>query len=524
MRVQVVFQGGGAKVAALLAVGHVVQELAAGNRIELTRVAGTSAGAIVAALLASGADFDQVREDLMAVGDAGFRRMFPRRWFSTYVTRAARGKPFYDMSHLRAILEKDDYGLKGKTIGDFQAPDLQVTVADVTVGRKVVAGTANVVDTILDSCALPFVFRTAGALKDNPHLDGGLCENLPADRLLAERVSHGEVIAVSFEEPTARPRPTNPLSFAACLLELAIDNAVRRAARDVGEQSVHRIKTKLTTFSFDSVCADGLSDDPCNRVRLEARAWFDAWLVSRATSARRAYSGMPTDELMRRVDVVYRSLESDVEFVSSALVVTANCVGGHKDGDGAPLPDDVEYITRVRPLDVPLRCLKQSLGSSTGAVTRESEWIVEAFDGSQITDFVAVPSRDSEIDPHFQSLVLFFSNPLPPGQTYTVRRREAIDGAMRALTEGKQDYLGNKNTRANATFGAMFLILQVPNSHRVSHASYDDSEVPGQILTPGEISKAVPGLPTLGFSAYGWRADNVAPQKWFRAWATVAKA
>ena len=55
-KIQFAFQGGGAKLASLLAVAEYLQELEKRNEIVITRVAGTSAGAIVAVLLAAEVD------------------------------------------------------------------------------------------------------------------------------------------------------------------------------------------------------------------------------------------------------------------------------------------------------------------------------------------------------------------------------------------------------------------------------------------------------------------------------------
>ncbi len=52
IKIQVAFQGGGAKFAALLAVVETLQELQKSGDIEVTRVSGASAGAIAAAILA----------------------------------------------------------------------------------------------------------------------------------------------------------------------------------------------------------------------------------------------------------------------------------------------------------------------------------------------------------------------------------------------------------------------------------------------------------------------------------------
>jgi len=49
--IQVVFQGGGAKLCVLMAVCEVLQEYQTDNRIKINRLAGSSAGAIAAAML-----------------------------------------------------------------------------------------------------------------------------------------------------------------------------------------------------------------------------------------------------------------------------------------------------------------------------------------------------------------------------------------------------------------------------------------------------------------------------------------
>lgn len=51
--IQVVFQGGGAKLASLMAVCEVLQDSQKAGKIEITRTAGSSAGAISAVMLVS---------------------------------------------------------------------------------------------------------------------------------------------------------------------------------------------------------------------------------------------------------------------------------------------------------------------------------------------------------------------------------------------------------------------------------------------------------------------------------------
>lgn len=62
--IQVVFQGGGAKLCLLMAVAEVLQQYQSAGRIEIKRVAGSSAGAIVAIMLASGKPIGTYKAEL----------------------------------------------------------------------------------------------------------------------------------------------------------------------------------------------------------------------------------------------------------------------------------------------------------------------------------------------------------------------------------------------------------------------------------------------------------------------------
>ena len=65
-KMQLAIQGGGARLALLMAAASPIQKLIRDEKIELTRVVGTSAGAIVAAFLAADVDIETFREVLLA--------------------------------------------------------------------------------------------------------------------------------------------------------------------------------------------------------------------------------------------------------------------------------------------------------------------------------------------------------------------------------------------------------------------------------------------------------------------------
>lgn len=64
LRIQVAFQGGGAKIFALIAAAEVLKSFEREGRIEVTRIAGTSAGALVGTLYAAGVEPAVMRSEL----------------------------------------------------------------------------------------------------------------------------------------------------------------------------------------------------------------------------------------------------------------------------------------------------------------------------------------------------------------------------------------------------------------------------------------------------------------------------
>src|SRR5687767_9462058 len=106
IKCQLAIQGGGAKLVALLAAMEAVQNLQDEGRIQVTRVAGTSAGAIVAALFAAETDLAAARTRLVRTFGNDVARFFPPPTIMKLVrTTWWSGKPLWNETDLRPILE-----------------------------------------------------------------------------------------------------------------------------------------------------------------------------------------------------------------------------------------------------------------------------------------------------------------------------------------------------------------------------------------------------------------------------------
>lgn len=102
--IQVVFQGGGAKLCLLMAVAEVLQKYQSAGRIEVRRVAGSSAGAIAAVMLASGKPVETYRAELKSIADKYLKSTKTSSWLGAW--RVFRGGPYFKELYWRTSSKK----------------------------------------------------------------------------------------------------------------------------------------------------------------------------------------------------------------------------------------------------------------------------------------------------------------------------------------------------------------------------------------------------------------------------------
>jgi predicted acylesterase/phospholipase RssA len=213
-KLQFAFQGGGAKFIAMLPVAAAINEFARAGKITVSAVAGTSAGAICAALLAADCDFDALRTYLQRNGDSHLKDLVEdlpdlsplssvkrmdlrsfwriRRPLLYIVPRVFKGYPilneeafvkFIDtiFSFCRKPPEQYD------DISTFDSPKLFLTVTNIVnqIGRIVDRG--DLKQSVIDSCSIPIVLRSFRYLNVSNFVDGGLSDNLPVGCLLQDQ-------------------------------------------------------------------------------------------------------------------------------------------------------------------------------------------------------------------------------------------------------------------------------------------------------------------------------------------------
>lgn len=199
MRVNAVFEGGGVKGIAL--VGAI--QAAEAHDVTFHRLAGTSAGAIVAACLAAGYSAEELKRVILATPFSSFLRNGPAfQWLGPF-TRMMFKKGLYSGGVLEQWI-RDLLRAKGvRTFGDLPEGKLRIIASDITNGKLLVLpqdlsdygmkpSSFDVARAVRMSASIPYFFdpviiRYATAdtakvsrKKMNAYIvDGGLLSNFP---------------------------------------------------------------------------------------------------------------------------------------------------------------------------------------------------------------------------------------------------------------------------------------------------------------------------------------------------------
>ncbi|WP_209325673.1 patatin-like phospholipase family protein [Brevibacterium renqingii] len=285
-----VLEGGGAKLPGL--VGAVESLAAAGY--DFHRIAGTSAGAIVGALAASGISADEVRRRVFEQDFAEFEDLSPAFRITPWLGKVQGllfHKGMYLGDALRDFLAETLAEQGVRTWGDLRLPDpgsaippersyrLVVIVSDVSRGRMlrlpwdyedslgVEADGQSVAEAVCASAASPFFFRPR-SLPARPSTaggasvlgaDGGLLSNFPVDVFdrkdsrPARWPTFGVMLSAR-RTPAAQWRPNaSTFEYARSLLSTMLNAHDRRHIDDpsVTERTIFVDTTGHSSTDFD---------------------------------------------------------------------------------------------------------------------------------------------------------------------------------------------------------------------------------------------------------------------------------
>jgi len=221
-RVVLVLSGGGMKAMAQVGVLRAMDEAG----VKPTEIVGTSAGALVGALVASGLAYEEIVPRVFGVGRRELAAL--ARWsvLARGLSAASVLKPQPMRDLLRGLLPVHAFAA-------LRLP-LRVTAVDVDSGELVVFGSGGrtdctVVEAVLASMALP-VYLPPVVIGGRRFVDGGLLEVLPLD--VAAAIPADLVVAVDVGPVAAAPPPgtlLGPALLAAHDRAMAVTMAAQRA-------------------------------------------------------------------------------------------------------------------------------------------------------------------------------------------------------------------------------------------------------------------------------------------------------
>jgi NTE family protein len=191
--VGLVLGGGGARGLAHLGVLRILEA----NGIPVHRIAGTSMGAIIGALYASGVSLDAMEAEVRQGGKL-------TRFIRLVDFEMREGSYLFKGNRIRKLLAQ--YIGEERQFSDLRLPFAAVTV-DLLTGQEVVLREGSVVDAVRASMAVPGVFAPV-EMGNMMLADGGVLNNVPVD--VARQMGANVVIAVDVLPDFGPNRPGEP--------------------------------------------------------------------------------------------------------------------------------------------------------------------------------------------------------------------------------------------------------------------------------------------------------------------------
>jgi predicted acylesterase/phospholipase RssA len=514
-KIQLALQGGGAKIYGLLAAMHAVEALQTKGILQVTRVAGTSAGAIVGALFAAGIPMVELTNALL--GDSGKRLVKSFRFPNKLVlgSNIVFGTPFWKTDLLEKIIDSFLSPLKIRKFSDIKRKtgiDVVVMAADLGESGSVrCEGNHSVVQSLMNSAGLPFCFRTWSAKGAAPvHVDGGICENLPIGELKREEATEGKIVAFTF--PFVRPgAPSDLKTFAMALLDTAINNSMNRAKSALNETSIFEIPTNLGTFEFERAIREGKGAE-FELIQLKTDKFLQD-LVATAEDQKEIIQDNPWTETNRTAVRIIESIgrvynaqhaNSKFKYITCRFAVTVKAMLPDTDLHYSE-PDIITYSSTFRPLDEAIYCLTTAISQPPKLkdYLGRTNWELRD-ERNQLVKSTPIPSRNPNKPTDWE--IIHFLDPViqPNDGVFKLKFYDEAYNFMEPLVTSRQDELVFFPRRAAGSVDRLELILNIPLTSPGVKMVAKDGPQSGRKMKEEELTDTPPG-----YYSVGWVGENV---------------
>lgn len=525
IKVQLAIQGGGAKIVALMAVLEALDNLK--DRIEVTKIVGTSAGALAGAFFASNSvnkvvsgwragDFAPLLSSLAPPKGGIF---WPKSL--AWALALYRNEPIWKTDKLRDYLsgilstgtpktEIRDFA-KLKSIRNIELYAITTHLQDRRAKQSSMED--GLVSTLLESAGLPFFFRKWDPTGQNyVVVDGGICDNLPTAKILGASAANEVPVCITFEDPPVADPQNDFLSFSKALFDSAIDYSTEKSLSQF--PNTLAISTSIRTFDFQAaIRALGVGTEEVSEyaaIQKQAAQWFmdlhakvnDRRMQNAVSESISLLHPWQTDNptakaLMRDIYTAISAQHESRLFCLHAVEYRAT-LDSLNDSNS---PDVLTYTMEFEPGDEPLQCYWMGVSDSeTGELTSASELTVTSIDNGAFIPHVRIPVINPEF-PAGRYQAVFFTPPLVAGCRYRLVQTEVGRGLLQNLHKNGMDNLGvDPSSRVLGAIGEVRLIVDVPTVRCKKHFMLTP-HLTNKGKNPKSESHSIPGYQSYTVSA-----------------------
>jgi predicted acylesterase/phospholipase RssA len=511
---QFVFQGGGAKLGALVAAGEAVHEQRGDLDFRISSVSGTSAGAIAACMLASGR-MPQLRERLRGIAQTHVKGIVRSPSLVSLGWNLWRGNPLYDVKAYKRFLD-DLFTLadeKFERLRDLRGCDeILIHAVDIHdrrpfVFRKSQNGDMRIVDALFNSSALPFIFRSYKA--EQCVMDGGVANNFPCADLLAATHA-GSVLGFSFEPQGYSEEISGVGQFAAAIVSTMMDNATFNAVEALRKNGhVCFIKTKRKTLDFEEAIKDDLAGSNFVAIKDQAKDF----LKSACAEIRRHQFVTSPDKFIEKVLQLYRTYAGQQVIHASRVLIryTSNSLDQRN-----PNIDDSRAIELEFTASEPMFVFGMRLSTKVDII---SKVIIEDAERNRVNATVLEIPIDyvtKKADQPADNIIICFHRPLVAGKKYVLKlTTSAREVLYDIINKDKNctDYIEFDAVRL-ASVERLVLVAYIPRDMDVGLSDYGSEYSGVSAWKAGSQVSAVDldrldGLPGPNFKAIAWQATEL---------------
>lgn len=519
-------QGGGAKLFALVAALEAIEDELAKKSgwLQITRIAGTSAGAIVGGLFAAGVSAREMKAKFASIDLASLLTLpeetaflGSKRRMVALAGRFVTNRPLASDSVLRkAMLELlEARGLADPDLNAIQTP-LRVIAANISdrTPRTYDSATAQsgqkLVRALQHSSAIPFFFVSARPDQTELVVDGGLVENLPVQSLARDGEAFGQMLALSFLNQPSKT-PSNSLELAFSLLDTAMNSSVRRSRNVSGLSLVDLDPCGVGTFDFERAQKILSGEDKAPYLLAKKNTLDGLQEIKKARGA--VVSNVRWDSIEPATSGqlldVYKSQQETRLFRQHLRRLTVFCKSLLEEGEeDFGNPDNIVQEMEFSPAEAPIDCLMARIFVDEGQMPRTVDTLITDINGKTVP-FKAIPvASTTDEGLRVYALQLSFLPPLERvtgKERYRLRQEFRIASAFPLLSQGKRETMKSKITRADQHVDLVELVVHLPKSFgKITRSALEAGpECSERPWTPEDSYK-------IGFQSIIWQAQNVA--------------